>query len=142
MKERRHHNNTAQKRVREDKLYLSTQKIADKLGVPYDPIKAVTEAEFALQVEQLFNLFHWHWAHFRPARTEQGWRTPVAGMGKGFPDYIAIRGNRLLVIEIKSEKGEPTLEQEEWLDKFLGGGNTFVYLWRPSDYESIVEELR
>ena len=63
-------------------------------------------------------------------------------MGKGFPDYIAIRGNRLLVIEIKSEKGEPTLEQEEWLDKFLGCGNTFVYLWRPSDYESIVEELR
>ena len=41
MKERRHHNNTAEKRTREDKLYLSTQKIAGKLGIPYDPTMVV-----------------------------------------------------------------------------------------------------
>ena len=41
MKARRHHNNTAEKRTREDKLYLSTQKIAGKLGIPYDPTMVV-----------------------------------------------------------------------------------------------------
>ena len=127
----------------------------------------MNERDFATQVEDLFTRFGWWWVHFRAARTDKGWRTPVAGMGKGFPDYICLRGSRLLVAEIKSQKGKLTPEQIVWYDKFIetqqhyvnqplsvSGGKASmelkgkvlvspeVYIWRPSDFDEIVKILR
>ena len=119
----------------------------------------ITEKQFSQQVEDLLNLYGWHWCHFRPARTEEGWRTALSGH-QGFPDYIATHPPRLIFAELKSEKGKITPEQEEWLgmlrecgsypsSSFLDDkGLTLVYqrlgvyLWRPSDFETIIEILK
>jgi len=104
-----------------------------------DKLPALTEREFSLQVEGLFKLFGWRYAHFRPAQTNKGWRTPMTGT-KGFPDYVAVRvrdGKRQIIFaELKSEKGKISTEQDDWLTE-LGG-----YLWRPSMLEEISEKLR
>jgi len=103
--------------------------------------KDLREKEFSQQIEDLLKLFGWHWCHFRPARTEYGWRTALSGY-QGFPDYIAVSGKRLLILELKSEKGQVSPHQQEWLNLLAAcGGNVECYLWRPSDLDTIVEIL-
>lgn len=98
----------------------------------------ITEREFSQQVEDLLNLFGWRWCHFRPARTEQGWRTALSGYA-GFLDYIAIK-DRLIIFELKSENGRITKDQQEWLDALAACGQE-VYLVRPSDIEWFAKVL-
>ncbi len=97
-----------------------------------------TEKEFGVMVEELLDLFGWHWCHFRPARTAYGWRTAISG-SKGFPDYIAVK-NRLVIFELKSDDGKLSLEQQKWYDLLKASG-TEVYVWKPKDLESIAEVL-
>jgi len=94
-------------------------------------------------VIKLLQLNGWRVLHIRPARrksTEDGerWETPVQCDGKGFCDILALRDDRELIAELKSEKGKKTPEQEEWIQAFLRAGRE-VYLWRPRDWEEIVE---
>jgi len=112
--------------------------------------KKYTEGEFAGQVEDLLERFGWLWCHFRPARTMRGWRTAVTGH-KGFPDYVAVRPPRLIFAELKSEKGEVSPEQTEWIDTLrkcetktpkMFRGQPEVYLWRPSQIEEIAGILK
>lgn len=104
--------------------------------------KGISETAFSSQVEDLLNIFGWLWCHFRPARTEYGWRTALSGH-QGFPDYIATRPPRLLMFELKSEKGKVSELQQIWLD-WLGACPESVerYLWRPSQIEEIAKCLR
>ncbi len=99
----------------------------------------LTEAQFSQQVEDLLNLYHWKWCHFRPARTEKGWRTPLSGH-KGFLDYIAVKSGRLLIFELKSDTGKVSPEQQCWLDE-LDRTLIPVFVWRPRDWEKIVKML-
>src|SRR4030067_717817 len=70
-------------------------------------------------------------AHFRPARTEKGWRTPVSADGAGFPDLVLVR-DRIVFAELKSEKRHMSEEQLAWASRITkAGGET--YCWRPSD---------
>jgi len=91
----------------------------------------LTEAEFGSQVEGLLNLYGWRWCHFRPARTQNGWRTALSGIA-GFPDYIATKNGVLIFFELKSERGQVTPAQHEWLEDLKAAGQR-VYVWRPSD---------
>lgn len=85
----------------------------------------------------------WRRAHFRPARVMRGGReiyeTPIDGDGKGFPDLILLRGDRLIVAELKSEAGSVAEEQEAWLGAFREAG-ALVAVWRPRDWISGVIE--
>lgn len=101
----------------------------------------LSERDFSLQVEDILNLYGWHFAHFRPARTVKGWRTAITGY-EGFPDYVAVRNGRLLFFELKSEKGKLTVAQEVWLDVLRMSARCEVRLWYPEDLESIVLILR
>ena len=96
---------------------------------------AITEREFSQQVEGLLTMFGWHWCHFRPARTEDGWRTALSGY-QGFPDYLMVKGHRVIYAELKSAKGQPTPEQYEWL-LALTEARQEVYLWRPDDFNEV-----
>ncbi len=58
----------------------------------------------------------------------------------GFPDLIALRGSRQVVIELKREGKHATVEQAEWLRCFdLVGCETYV--WRPADIEEAATVL-
>lgn len=94
-----------------------------------------SEADFASWVEEMLQRFGYRVGHFRPAETKKGWRTAVSCDGKGFPDYVAIKGERQIVAEIKAQDGKPTAEQRDWLDSFNGVAET--YLWRPADRDEI-----
>jgi len=93
-----------------------------------------TEAQFQHAVIELAQTLGWRVAHFRPARTSHGWRTPVQG-DPGFPDLVMVRAGKIVFAELKSERGKLSADQQAWIDA-TGG-----YLWRPSDWRQIVAVL-
>lgn len=101
----------------------------------------MSEREWQDQVIDLMHVFGWRVAHFRPAKTERGWRTPVQADGQGFPDLIAARGNRLLAVELKAEKGKLSPQQAVWVESFAQTPAE-VYVWRPSEFETVHRILR
>lgn len=101
----------------------------------------ISEGDFLGQVIDLAHVYGWKVAHFRPAQTKYGWRTPVQADGKGFPDLVMLKPPRLVFAELKSEKGKLSPEQEGWLSLLKGIKGIEVYCWKPKDFESIVDIL-
>jgi hypothetical protein len=60
----------------------------------------------------------------------------------GLPDLILCKPPRLIFAELKSERGRVRAEQQAWLDALRQCAGVEVYLWRPSDWASIVETLK
>lgn len=102
----------------------------------------ISEREFTAQVLDIALTFRWLRAHFRPARTAAGWRTPVAGDGKGFLDLTLLRGPRLIVAELKVGKGKLTSDQVVWKQAWEDIPCAEVYIWTPPQFEEIVGVLR
>ncbi len=100
------------------------------------------EESFQTAVIDFAKLHGWRVAHFRPARTASGWRTPVAADGKGFPDLVLLhsQSSRIVVAELKSEKGKLSNEQSDWLDDFEAC-NVPAYVWKPTDWVEIEQVL-
>ena len=96
--------------------------------------RSMGEAELLSNVLELASLFGWRSAHFRPAMTAHGWRTAVSGDGKGFPDLVLVRGDRLIAAKLKSEFGGLSDDQRIWLDVL--GAVAEVHVWRPADWTS------
>ena len=100
----------------------------------------MTEAEWQRQVTDLAELLGWTWAHFRPARTEKGWRTPVEGPGgAGFPDLVLWR-ERVIFAELKSDGGRVRPEQNATLAALAHAG-VEAQVWRPCDFSHVHETL-
>lgn len=106
-----------------------------------------TEAQFQSAVQQLATLRGWSWMHIRPGLNERGhWRTPISGrLGAGWPDLVLIKGTasgcRLIFAELKAQKGKVTGLQSEVLGVLTAVPCAEVYVWRPSDWENIMETL-
>ena len=122
----------------------------------------LTEAEFLKQIMELATILGWRCVHFRPARTQKGWRTAMQG-DPGFPDLVLAKKGKIVIAELKSEKGKLTDEQRAWLDEMLDGlaghpfqwdndelwprgvdcmGKVFLAMWRPSDFDEIQRVLQ
>lgn len=90
----------------------------------------LTEDQFKKRIMDTAMLHGWRICHVRPARKLNGkWVTPVEGHA-GLPDLILARDGRVLLIELKSERGELTDDQLQWL---LAAGEN-GRLWKPSDW--------
>ena len=100
----------------------------------------VPEASVASVVEDALDVGRWRWTHFRAARTADGWRTALAG-SKGFPDYFALRGDRAIVIECKSDTGKTTDDQEIWLMAFRVAGIE-AHVVGPEGLDWIIRRLK
>lgn len=100
----------------------------------------MSEAEWQCTVIDLAHVHGWKVAHFRPARTDKGWRTPVSADGRGFPDLVLVR-DRLLFVELKNDAGRLTVEQRHWLDDLQAAGAQ-VAVWRPRDFDQVLETLK
>jgi hypothetical protein len=104
----------------------------------------MTEREWMAQVTDLAKLYGWEWAHFRPAMTSKGWRTPVSGtIGDGWPDLFLCRprDRSFLFVELKRAGAKTTERQDDVIDVLRECGLT-VLVWRPSDWPDVVETLR
>ena len=95
------------------------------------PDLPMTERDWQRFVIDLAQLHRWRVAHFRPAMTSQGWRTPVEADGAGFPDLVLVR-ERVVYVECKADRGRLGLEQELWIDALKAAGQD-VRVWRPRD---------
>ena len=102
--------------------------------------KTKNERELTDLVVSLCDEGGWLCHHDRPARTDKGWRTSIQG-DAGFPDVIALRGNRLLVAELKHGRNKPTDQQSLWLEAFRQIPGAEVYLFRTGDEDAIREVL-
>ena len=95
-------------------------------------IAQMSEAGLLDSVIELAHLFGWRVAHFRPAMTKHGWRTPVSADGKGFPDLVLVR-DRVLFVELKSAKGRLSDDQLDWAAALTNAGVEY-HCWRPADW--------
>lgn len=106
----------------------------------------VSERELQDTVIEMAQRLGWLVAHFRPAKTEKGWRTPVEADGKGFPDLVLVRvdpnGGRVIFAELKREGEKPNADQRMWLGTLKGCRGVETFVWRPSDLDAIEEALR
>ena len=102
----------------------------------------MTEAQFQSGVLELAKLSGWVVAHFRPAKTSRGWRTPVAADGAGWPDLVLVHPVRgkVLYRELKRDGGKLRPEQERWRDVLQAAGADWAQ-WTPADLDSIAETL-
>ena len=113
-----------------------------------------SEREFTTWLVQLADSFGWWIAHFRPARTEVGWRTPMQG-DAGYPDITLARSDRgLIIAELKSSRGRLSPRQKRWLAELSGMepdwwkpgrrvdlGGLVVACWTPANRAEITELL-
>jgi len=95
-------------------------------------LNRITEKQFLSQVDYLAKNTGWLTYHTWNSQHSAG----------GFPDLCMVRGNRLIFTELKSEVGKVTPEQINWLCKLGQTIKPEVYLWRPSDWDRIVEKLK
>lgn len=104
----------------------------------------MTEADLQRLVTDAAELYGWHWAHFRPAQTARGWRTPVSGtIGPGFPDLILARprDHRLMFVELKSDVGKVN-DQQRHVHEVLQASYAAVWVIRPKTFDDFLEHLR
>ena len=109
---------------------------------PVDPLSLVSEKEWTKTVIDLAHAYKWRVAHFRPALTKKGWRTPVQADGAGFPDLVLVRGDRLIFAELKTGKGKVTPEQWDWYIALCSvayrrEANIQAEIWRPRDFDEV-----
>ncbi len=84
------------------------------------------EMPFMEQVIEFLRLCGWLCYHTKDSRKS----------APGFPDIIALKGKRQLVIETKRAGEEPSEEQERWLRAYVDVGAE-VYVWTPDDWPEI-----
>lgn len=93
------------------------------------------EIELQRGIVAVARVLGYHHVHFRAAKTEEGWRTPVSGDGKGFPDLILVRPGRLIFAELKGSSGRVSPEQRAWGARLDAAGSEW-YLWTPAEWLS------
>lgn len=97
------------------------------------PLADLTEQEWDAQLfrspKALARQLGWHSYHTLRSK----------GSAPGYPDRTLWR-DRLIVAELKTEKGKPTDRQREVLTALAKAGAE-VYLWRPSDLDEIGQIL-
>ena len=108
--------------------------------------KHIPEVDFHATVAGMMKAFGWNLIY----HTHNSERSE-----SGFPDLFAIKSGkypRMLIAELKREKGQPTPEQHQWLQELQAfhcqgwipdrGFSVEVYLWRPSDLDDIERILK
>jgi hypothetical protein len=63
------------------------------------------------------------------------------GMRAGFPDLVLLREPDCLWIELKAPNGKVTTPQKEMHDMLRACGQT-IYVWKPEDWDEIIEVLK
>lgn len=92
----------------------------------------VTESQFLRQVRDLARIFGWATYHpFLSKWSEKGW-----------PDLTLCRPPRIVLAELKTDTGKISEEQDRWLGMLGDCPGVEVYLWRPADFDRVVEILR
>jgi len=93
---------------------------------------AISEKTFANHVVQLARGLGW-----QEFRTWNSKHSPA-----GWPDLVLLRPPRMVIAELKTEKGKLTPIQKQVLEMLQQIPGHQVYLWRPRDWDNIVKILQ
>ncbi|MBA2666074.1 MAG: VRR-NUC domain-containing protein [Trueperaceae bacterium] len=109
------------------------------------PVRArgprIPESAFQAQFLTYASMNGWRSFHARPAQNRRGeWGTAVAGDGKGFPDTVLLRDERIVVAELKAEGGTLRPDQRAWIAAWRLTPAE-VYVWTPEDWSVIFKVL-
>lgn len=96
----------------------------------------VSEADWTRTVRETAAILGYiHQYHTRDSR----------GADWGFPDWVFIRtdarGPRTAFVELKSTTGQPTAEQQDYIEALLESGEWAACFW-PSQFDELVEWLK
>ena len=89
------------------------------------------ESDFQRAVVDLAKMLGW-----RVTWTKWSLHSP-----KGWPDLFMVRGERVVVAELKVN-ADPTYEQRDWLRLLAGTGKAEVFCWKPNCWPQIERILR
>ena len=84
--------------------------------------RTISEKDLQEQVRQMAVTLGWLYYHTHNSR-----HSP-----EGFPDCVLVKGERLVIAELKRWDKNPTPAQYEWLNA-LGKVSKEVFVWRPQD---------
>ncbi len=91
----------------------------------------ITEKDFGGWLVELADLRGWaHYHAWLSIHSPRGW-----------PDYALCRPPRLVLAELKRERGKVSPSQEIWLGLLRKCPGVECYLWRPSDRDEIERVL-
>lgn len=93
---------------------------------------AATEKEFLGMVLRYARLRGWLAIHHFDSRRSQ----------RGFPDVLAVRGGRIVALELKTERGRVTEDQREWIRRLGECAGVEARIVRPSDWDEVLELLK
>ena len=95
--------------------------------------RGLTEKEWMQQVVTLARLKGWLCYHTHDSRRSE----------PGFPDLVLVKaGHPVIFAELKTEKGRVMPSQAMWLETLRAAVlPPNVHVWRPADWEMIVEVL-
>ena len=96
---------------------------------------ASSEDDLLVAVETRLTLGRWRWHHIGRSDLAQQHGDP------GWPDVVAVRGDLLLVRELKAVGGSYGTGQREWLEALAGVRRVDAGTWRPADMAEIERAL-
>lgn len=94
--------------------------------------RSVSEADLQSFVAEACARYKWLYHHAGDSRRS----TP------GLPDVIAVRGDRLIVAELKTQHGRVSDIQNLWLTELAKCPGVETFVWRPSDMNDILRTLK
>lgn len=97
-------------------------------------LESMSEDQLLGAVGGALELAGYLWTHHR--RSDRG---QLMG-NRGFPDIVAVGAGRILVLELKTERGSVEPDQQAWHDALVGAGLP-VRVLRPRDLVALEREL-
>lgn len=102
-------------------------------------LRAISETAWQHAVEGIAAAGRWRYYHApdnRPITAAGSGRRYVQAVRRGFPDLVAVRRGRMVVVELKTETGTVTDDQHAWLTDLAAAG-VEVGVWRPRDRDLV-----
>ena len=91
----------------------------------------MNEKDFQRQVCDIASIYGWLWHH----------ETYSVGSKPGFPDLVMTRSDRTIFAELKTDSGKLTKAQQTWREALCENQSVEYYLWRPRDWNSVLQIL-
>jgi hypothetical protein len=93
-------------------------------------MRPLSERDFQAQVIDLAQLTGWMVYHTYDSRRCQA----------GYPDLALCRHGEYLLVELKTDTGRVRPAQRQWIEA-LRSASIECHIWRPGDWNTIVERL-
>jgi hypothetical protein len=111
-----------------------------------DVLPPQSERSWQQAVLRIARLFGWRWWHDVATNAPRACRhckkpLELPRNDPGWPDLFLVRGDTLIVAELKRDRNYPTADQREWLEAFRRVRRIRVEVWKPRQAQQVAEIL-